>query len=95
MDLLLSLLCGALGGFAAGGLIPRARLGQVLEALFGLGGGYLGLLAMDGLQIGLAHRPAPGGALEMTTLGMHIAVSFGAGMLMVAMLGLIRARLHR
>lgn len=94
MDLLLSLLCGALGGLALGGIPPRRRLGESLAALVGLLGGWAGAKALDHLALGLAHSPAPGGGLDPTALTLQAVTTGAAGALLVAALGQMR-RLRR
>lgn len=95
MDLLLSLLCGAMGGLAHGGLQSRWRIGQVFEAGLGLAGGWLGAKALDELAFGLAHSPAPKGQLDPTALGLQIAATACAGALLVAVISQIRRLARR
>ncbi|MEM6481508.1 MAG: hypothetical protein AAF922_02255 [Pseudomonadota bacterium] len=95
MDLLLSLVCGALGGLAYSGGQSRLRIGRVLEAGLGLVGGWLGAQALDYLALGLAHSPAPNGELSAIALSMQIAVTTCAGALLVGVLGQIRRLARR
>jgi len=94
MDLLLSLSCGALGGLAFGGVLSLRRIGQVLATVTGLVGGGLAALALDRIGIGLAHAPAPGGALDPTALAIQVSATFGAGAVVVVCLSKLR-RLRR
>ena len=95
MDLLLSLLCGALGGLALGGTKSRLRLGQVLDALIGLLGGWAGAKALDHFSLGLAYSPAPGGVLAPAALTLQVVVTAAAGATLVAGLSQIRRLTRR
>lgn len=90
MDLLLSLVCGALGGMAVTGLMTTPRLWLSVRAGLGLVGGWLGALALETFGIGLAHAPAPGGALDATALGVQIAVTSATGAALTAVMGYLR-----
>ena len=79
MDFLLSLLCGALGGLALGDSRSRKRLSQFLAAALGLAGGWFAAEALDALGLGLAHSPAPGGALDPTALAVQAIATAGTG----------------
>ncbi|MGK7654745.1 hypothetical protein ACSQ76_20825 [Roseovarius sp. B08] len=91
MDLLISLIAGAIGGNIAGGLVRTLNLGFLVNSLAGtlggaMGGQALGLMALGGLAQTAPHDAA----LDPTALAIELAAGGlgGAACLLVA--GLLR-----
>lgn len=95
MDLLLSLLCGSIGGLAYGGLSSLPRATQILNAALGLFGGWASWKVLDHFSIGVAHVPALGGALDAMALAIQIGATGAAGALVVTGVSNIRRMIKR
>ena len=96
MDLLISLIAGALGGNIAGGLLPRLNLGLLINSLSGVLGGALGNHALALLGVGgLAQTPPDSAALDPAALITQLAAGgLGGGACLLAA-GLLRNILTR
>lgn len=91
MELLISLISGAVGGNIAGGLMKNLNLGLLVNSIAGVIGGGLGgrILSWSGTG-GLAQSATPGGALDPTALAGQVAAGgLGGGAVLLA-LGMIR-----
>ncbi len=96
MDLLISLIAGAIGGNISGGLLPRLNLGLLINSLSGSLGGLLGGHALGLLGIGGLAQTAPDSvSLDPTALTTQLAAGgLGGGACLLAM-GLLRNLLTR
>ncbi len=96
MDLLISLIAGAIGGNISGGLVPRLNLGVLINSLAGVLGGALGGHALGLLGIGgLAQTASDSSALDPTALTTQLAAGgLGGGACLLAA-GLLRNLLTR
>ena len=96
MDLLISLIAGAIGGNIAGGLSPRLNLGVLINSLAGVLGGALGGHALGLLGFGGLAQTAPdSAALDPTALATQLAAGgLGGGACLLAT-GLLRNLLGR
>ena len=89
--LIIQLLCGAVGGNLAGGLLKKLSLGTVGNSIAGilgggLGGQILGLLGTGG--------GGTGGALDLgTIIGSIVSGGLGGGILM-AIIGFIKSLMN-
>ncbi len=87
MELIISLIAGAVGGNAVGNAIKRINQGTVLNSLVGIIGGSLGgqilnMLGTDG--------PAVAGGLDVASImGQVVSGGVGGGVLL-ALIGLFR-----
>jgi len=65
MELLISLISGAIGGNIAGGVMKNLNLGLLINSIAGIVGGGLGGRALSWFGIGgLAQSATPGAALD-------------------------------
>lgn len=96
MDLLISLIAGAIGGNIAGGLFKTLNLGLAINSLAGVAGGALGghVFGLLGLG-GLAQTPADSAALDPAALGAQIAAGGLGGGALLLLAGLLRNVLTR
>ncbi|MCV2881642.1 hypothetical protein [Actibacterium sp. XHP0104] len=91
MELIISLISGAIGGNVAGGLIKQLNQGTLINSIAGILGGGLGgqLLAMIGAG-GMA-----GGGMDLAgIIGQVVSGGVGGGVLL-AVIGLIRNMLAK
>ena len=96
MDLLISLIAGAIGGNIAAGLLVSVNLGLLVNSLAGVLGGGLGAHALGWLGAGgLARTAADSAVLDPAALGTQLAAGAlgGAACLMAA--GLLRNLMTR
>ncbi len=86
VPLIINLLCGAVGGNVAGGLIKKLNLGTVGNSLAGILGGGLGgqLLGMLGITGGGE------GALDLTSIISNIGAGGVGGGVVLAIVGVIK-----
>ncbi|GAB5406234.1 MAG: hypothetical protein Aurels2KO_44650 [Aureliella sp.] len=86
VPLIINLLCGAVGGNVAGGLIKKLNLGTVGNSLAGILGGGIGgqLLGMLGMSGG------SGGALDLPTIISNVGAGGVGGGVVLAVVGLIK-----
>lgn len=91
MELLISLIAGALGGNAAGGLVKPLNQGPLINSLAGIVGGGLGGQILGALGAGGA---AAGGMDIAGLIGQLASGGVGGGVLL-AVVGLIRNTLAK
>jgi|SRR5271165_3159714 len=86
MQLLIELVCGAIGGNVAGGLLKQYTLGPIGNTIAGLVGGVGGgqLLGMLAPGLGAA---AAGGGMDIGSIVGQIA---GGGVVVMVIVGLIK-----
>ncbi|MEO1140032.1 MAG: hypothetical protein AAFW87_11315 [Pseudomonadota bacterium] len=96
MDLLISLIAGAIGGNIAAGASKNHNLGLLINSVVGLVGGGLGGQALWWIGAGgLAQSTTAGGALDPAALMGQVAASaIGGGAALVAT-GMMRNLLTR
>ena len=89
--LIIQLLCGAVGGNLAGGLLKKLSLGTVGNSIAGILGGGLGGQILGLLGIG---GGGTGGALDLgTIIGSIVSGGLGGGLLM-AIIGFIKSLMN-
>ena len=92
MELIISLMAGALGGNAAGGMMKNLSLGPIGNSIVGILGGGLGgqLLAMLG-----AGGVAEAGGLDIGTIISQLASGGVGGGVLLAIVGLIKSMISK
>ena len=90
MELIISLLSGALGGNVAGGLLKNLSLGTLGNSIVGILGGGLGasLLGMMGAE-GVADAATTGG-LDIGSIISSVATGGVGGGVLMAIIGLLK-----
>ena len=96
MELLISLISGAIGGNVAAGLLKNLNLGLLVNSLAGIVGGGLGgqVFTWAGFG-GLAQSATPNGALDPTALTSQIAAGALGGAALLLALGMMRNLMTR
>ena len=96
MELIISLISGAVGGNAAGGLLSRLNQGPLINSLAGIVGGGLGgqILGMLGAG-GLAAGDAAAGGLDITAILGQVAAGGVGGGVVLAVVGFVRNAIGR
>ena len=92
--LIIQLICGALGGNAAGSLMKKQSLGPVGNSIAGLIGGPLGGQILGMLTGGAASAAAGGGLDVGTIISSVLSGGVGGGALM-AIIGLIKSAMSK
>lgn len=96
MDLLISLIAGAIGGNIAGGLMKTLNLGLLLNSLTGVIGGALGAHALGWIGTGGLAQTAPdSAALDPAALTAQLAAGGLSGGACLLAAGLLRNMLTR
>ena len=87
MELIISLISGALGGNIAGAVLKNFNMGPLLNAVVGIIGGGLG-----GQLLGLGSAPMMGaeGGLDIGALISNVASSGAGGGVLMVIVGLIK-----
>ena len=86
MELIISLIAGAVGGNVAGGLLKNANMGVLINSIAGIAGGGLGAAILGALGMG---GMADGGTDIGSILGTVASGGVGGGAAL-AVIGLIR-----
>lgn len=99
MELIISLVAGALGGNAAGGLLKNLNMGVVMNSIAGivgggLGGQILGMIGADNLAEAAGAVEAAGGLDIGSIVGQLAAGGVGGGALM-AIVGVIKSMMAK
>lgn len=96
MELLVSLIAGAIGGNLVAGLMKNHNLGLMINSFAGVIGGGLGgqVLAAIGAG-GLAHSATVGGALDPAALAGQVAAGGLGGAAFLVTLGTMRNLMTR
>lgn len=91
MELIISLIAGALGGNAAGGLMKNLSLGTLGNSIVGILGGGLGgqLLNMMGAG-GVADAATAAGGLDVASIIGQLASGGVGGGVLMAVVGVIK-----
>ncbi|WP_120500213.1 hypothetical protein [Roseovarius sp. EL26] len=89
MELIISLIAGAIGGNVAGGVLKKYDLGTLGNSLAGILGGGLGGQILSMLGAGGA---AGGGSMVMDIIGSLASGGVGGGVVMVV-IGIIKKAL--
>jgi hypothetical protein len=92
MELIISLIAGALGGNAAGGLMKNLSLGPSGNSLVGILGGGLGAQLLNLLGAGAV---AGAGGLDIGTIISQLASGGVGGGVLLAMVGLIKSMISK
>lgn len=92
LPLIVQLASGAIGGNAAGKLMPKASLGTIGNSIAGIIGGGLGgqLLGMLGLGTG-----AEGAGMDVTSILSSIAGGGVGGGILTAIVGYIKGMMNK
>ena len=86
MELLISLLGGAVGGNLAGGLLKKMSLGTLWNSVIGILGGGLGAQLLNALGV----AASTGGAMDVANIVSNILSSGVGGGVLLAIVGFIR-----
>lgn len=91
IPLIINLLCGAVGGNVAGGLIKKLNLGTLGNSIAGIVGGGIGgqLLGMLGMTAG------GDGGLDLTSILSNVGAGGVGGGVVLAVVGVIKNVLAR
>jgi uncharacterized membrane protein YeaQ/YmgE (transglycosylase-associated protein family) len=93
LNLIIQLICGALGGNIAGSLMKDKSLGRVGDSIVGILGGGLG-----GQLLGLLTGAGSAGAAGGSDLGSILASVLGGGAgggILMWIVGLVRSAMHK
>ena len=90
MELIISLLSGALGGNVAGKLLSKYSLGTVGNSIVGILGGGLGsyLLGMLGMDLG-------GAEMNLTNILGNVAEGGVGGGALMAIIGVVKGMMNK
>jgi uncharacterized membrane protein YeaQ/YmgE (transglycosylase-associated protein family) len=88
--IIIQLVCGALGGNAAGALMKKLSLGTVINSIVGIVGGGLG-----GQLLGLLNIGTGTGGLDLASILGSIAGGGVGGGVLIAVIGLIKKALGK
>ena len=96
MELIISLLSGAVGGNVAGKLLKNFDLGLLGNSLAGVLGGGLGgqILAMLGAGAA-AGDPTAGGAMDIGSILANVASGGVGGGAVMAIIGVVRSMISK
>ena len=86
MELLISLLGGAVGGNLAGGLLKKMSLGTLWNSVIGILGGGLGAQLLNALGV----AASTGGGMDVASIFSNILSSGVGGGVLLAIVGFIR-----
>jgi len=92
MELIISLIAGALGGNAAGGLMKNLSLGPIGNSIVGILGGGLGAQLLNMLGAG---GVAGAGGLDIGTIISQLASGGVGGGVLLAIVGLIKSMISK
>ncbi|MBN1514702.1 MAG: hypothetical protein JXB13_22000 [Phycisphaerae bacterium] len=87
LALIIQLICGAVGGNAAGRLIKKIDLGTPLNSIAGILGGGLGGQLLNQAGIGVSE----GGSLDLTSVISSIASGGVGGGVLLAIVALVKS----
>ncbi|MGI9486036.1 MAG: hypothetical protein ACR2RF_09195 [Geminicoccaceae bacterium] len=92
MELIISLISGAIGGNVAGALLKNFSLGTLLNAVVGIVGGGLG-----GHLLGVGGAPMMGaeGGLDIGALIGNVVGSGAGGGILMVVIGLIKSMISK
>lgn len=90
MELIISLLSGALGGNAAGKLLSKYSMGPLWNSVVGILGGGLGsqLLGMLGINLG-------GGEMDLMGILGNVAEGGVGGGVLMAIIGVVKGMMKK
>ena len=95
-SLIIQLLCGAVGGNVAGGLLKNLNLGTVGNSIAGIVGGGLGGQILGMLMSGTtAAGAASAGGLDMGSILSNVAGGGLGGAVLMAIIGLIKSAMSK
>ena len=92
MELIISLIAGALGGNAAGGMMKNLSLGPIGKSIVGILGGGLGAQLLSMLSAG---GVAGAGGLDIGTIISQLASGGVGGGVLLAIVGLIKSMISK
>jgi uncharacterized membrane protein YeaQ/YmgE (transglycosylase-associated protein family) len=92
MELIISLIAGALGGNAAGSLMKNLSLGPIGNSIVGILGGGLGAQLLNTLGAG---GVAGAGGLDIGTIISQLASGGVGGGVLLAIVGLIKSMISK
>ena len=96
MELIISLLSGAIGGNVAGKLLKNFDLGLIGNSLAGVLGGGLGGQILTMLGAGaVAGDPTAGGGIDIGTIVGNIASGGVGGGAVIAIIGVVRSMIGK
>lgn len=98
VNLIISLVSGAIGGNVGGAAVSEKNLGTVANSLIGLigGGGGAALLSALGLTAAGAAGAAPTGSeMDISTILANIGISGVSGGVLTAVIALIKSAIQK
>lgn len=94
VNLIISLISGAIGGNVAGAALPEKNLGVIGNTIIGLIGGGAGDFILKALGV-LAAANAPGGELDIASILASIGVGGVSGGALTAVAALIKDAIQK
>ncbi len=90
MELIISLVSGAVGGNVAGGLLKNLNLGVLGNSLAGIVGGGIGGQVLSMLGVGGMAEAATSGGMDITSIAGSVASGGVGGGVVLAVAGVVR-----
>ncbi len=94
MELIISLISGAVGGNVAGGLLKNLNQGMLINSIAGIVGGGLGGQILSALGSGGVAAEAAGG-LDIATILSQVASGGVGGGVVMAIVGVVRGMMAK
>ena len=96
MELIISLISGAVGGNLAGGILKNINLGVIGNSLAGIVGGGLGGQILSMLGAGaVAGDPTAAGGMDISSIIANVASGGVGGGVMLAIVGIVKKFIGR
>jgi len=96
VGLIIQLICGAVGGNAAGGIFKKLSLGPIWNSISGIVGGGLGGQLLGMLGAGAAGAdPASTGGMDVGSIISSIAGGGVGGGVLMAIIGFIKQQMKK
>jgi uncharacterized membrane protein YeaQ/YmgE (transglycosylase-associated protein family) len=102
LETIISLVSGALGGNAAGGLLKKYSLGTIGNSIVGILGGGIGGYVLNALGLGGASEvvagaaeAVSGGGLELSSIVGNLVSGGAGGGILLTIVGLIKNMMNK
>ncbi len=90
MELLISLISGAIGGNVAGGLLKNINQGAIINSIAGIVGGGIGGQVLSMLGAGADIGATAGGGMDIAAIVGQVASGGVGGGVVLAIVGTVR-----